>query len=292
MNLRQFCHGLWVFVLVIFSWSSEAKLIDRVVAIVGNEPILHSDVTKLQAVLKKSPSFRQIYPVKNSREAILENLINEKIVHVSLKASGSSVSSADVEKQMNGIARQNGLSVSELKSTLKAEGIPLAIYENNIRSQIEQQKIFEREIRSSIGTPTDTELRLIYEKTAKNELNLYLWTSDQKTAANSHLKSVAKQKESKALQSFTSLGWVEYDSLNSFLKKSLKNKSSKKFIGPFSNKGTHYIFYIASQRQGSEDSFQKQRSQLIRQAQKGSFDNAFKNWLDKKKQNIEVSINR
>src|SRR5690606_28641402 len=90
-----------------------AKVIDRVVAVVGDQPLLLSDLEQAKLEIKKTPALAAAYRLESEQiddAILLERMIEDKVIQQLVKEQGLEASDADVEKQISNIARQNGIS--------------------------------------------------------------------------------------------------------------------------------------------------------------------------------------
>jgi len=105
--------------------ASHAELLDRVVAVVGDEPILQSDVLKLKKDVAATPALAGAYrlsPGETNFDKILDRMIEDKIIKQSVKELDIGVSDAEVENQISTIAKQNKLTLNQLGKSKKIRG--------------------------------------------------------------------------------------------------------------------------------------------------------------------------
>jgi len=136
--------------ILIFLNFVNAKIVDRVVAVVNGEPITSYDITKTFKSLNISP-----------REA-LNILIEQKIIENEIKRRGIEVDDFDIENAIEKIAKQNGMSVFEFKNYLKERGE----YNNflkNLKKDIQKQKLFAQIVNSKLKV-SNKELKNFYDQ--------------------------------------------------------------------------------------------------------------------------------
>ena len=146
----------------------QARMIDRIVAIVNGEIIMDSE---LQEAVRQSglgllgPSLNQDIPQKFFLERnILSQMINKRIQLQLAKKLGITVSPEDIEGAIKDIKRRNGIrSDRALEAVLEKERSSLAEYTKILEDQIRILKLINREVRSAIVLG-DKEIQSYHDK--------------------------------------------------------------------------------------------------------------------------------
>lgn len=144
---------------------SFADVVEKIVAVVNTEPLLESDF-KLLKDRAKNPIMlnRYLLPedpnalLKGDRKVSLDYLIGEKLVDSEIKRLNLAVTSEKVEQEIKDIARRNHLTVDELYSQIRSEGLSKAEYQAAMKSTIERQSLLEQEVVSKIRISDDDAL--------------------------------------------------------------------------------------------------------------------------------------
>lgn len=121
---------------------------DYIVAVVNSEPITNYDV-RLRLVRFEQQLAQQgaaLPPRAQLAREVLERLIAEKAQLQLAQELGVRVEEAMVNRAEESVARQNGLSVPELRRRLAAEGLDVAQYRQDLRNQILLQRLRDREL--------------------------------------------------------------------------------------------------------------------------------------------------
>lgn len=148
------------------------RLVNRTVVIVNDDVILESDVGKFRKKLE-SKSFVELFggidkKVLNDRKAILQLLVEEKIINQQVKKLELSATDQEVEGQVRSILNRNGITKPQLTARLAQLGTTMPEYEDGIKRQIERKNLIDREIKPSLQV-TDEQLRHYYLRHASNE---------------------------------------------------------------------------------------------------------------------------
>jgi peptidyl-prolyl cis-trans isomerase SurA len=124
---------------------------DYILAVVNAEPITYTDVDKRVArVQEQAGRNANLPPPDVLRQQVLEALIDEKIQMQFAKTVGISVSDAEVDSAVGNIASQNQISLEELRSRMKSDGLDYERYRNSLREQILLERIRDREVNARI----------------------------------------------------------------------------------------------------------------------------------------------
>ncbi|MCF8209555.1 MAG: peptidylprolyl isomerase [Rhodoferax sp.] len=207
MNLR-----MWVSALVclgglsnMVAQAQSARSADFIVAVVNSEPITNSEVTlEVQRLSKELRERRQTLPSDNElRTRVLERLIDEKAQTQLAADMGLRIDDAAVDQAEETVARQNQVSVANLRLQLAKDGIDARSFRDQLRKQLLLSRVHEREVEARIRiSDTDVE-RYMADRVAENadpfarELNLaqiLIPVSEQASAEQAGLLYMKAQK--------------------------------------------------------------------------------------------------
>jgi peptidyl-prolyl cis-trans isomerase SurA len=289
------------FIIVQTHVSAGPILIDHVAAVVVDEPILRSQVIQLQKSIEKNPALSSAYrltPADLSYTTVLDRMIEEKVVQVTVKELEIQVSDTELETQVNSIAQQNKITRKQLEDSVLREGISFEEYRKNIKGSMERRNLFDRELRRGGGV-TESEVKSLYEKTAPTELKLSVISiknnAESRKIGDVLVKEIKDKKKTleAADSEFAgdSLGWIPVDSINSKFG-NIKNASAGDVIGPVLIEGQLQILLIYGNRKGSAEGFEKAKGELMMQAQSLDFERRFQSWLEKKKSELNIVLNK
>lgn len=142
-----------------------AELVDGIAAQVGNEIVLVSEI--FQAA---SPAEKRIraegggdQDVEILRLEILERMIERALIRQVVKRAELGASETEVDQAVADIARENQLTVPELRSTVLAQGMPFQVYRERIRSEIEHRKVMSAMVASKVRLDED-EVHEVYDR--------------------------------------------------------------------------------------------------------------------------------
>ena len=128
------------------------QVVDKVAAVVNNGVVLESDVDGLmQSVKLNADQARQQLPDdKTLRHQIMERLIMDQILLQMGQKMGVNVSDAQLDQAISGIAKQNGMSLDQMRSRLAYEGISYPTYRSQIRKEMVISEVRNNEVRRRV----------------------------------------------------------------------------------------------------------------------------------------------
>ena len=279
----------------------EAKTLDKVVAVVQGKAILLSDVQSLRSQVESSPLLRGFYSIEGgiNDQNILNRLVEDQIVRARLKELGTEVTGDSVNREIEEISKKNKLSTAQLKGVLKKQGVDFDNYFEALKSQIERRIIYNREISSSGSTLTDEELKAVYKTKAPPELKVSVVVDTATPKNKKLLEEIATQFKSgkitteklKEHPGYVDLGWVQQDEVADHFKKLMKTNTAGSVVGPVKKDGKFQLLLVEETRKGSDEQFEKVKDHFRGSVEDLETDKKFKNWFEKQKNQLEVTIN-
>lgn len=137
-----FLKSLFLSTIGLFAVATSVQAVEQVVATVDGIPILESQVKR--ALGKRANN-------EANRAKALDSIIDDLLVQKAIQESGVSVSMAQVDQVIEGIAAQNGLTYGQLLDALDHQGMSL----NQFRSQIHNQILMAEVRNRSVGKHID-----------------------------------------------------------------------------------------------------------------------------------------
>lgn len=149
---------------------------DYILAVVNNEPIVHTDVDKRVArIVNSVQPGTQLPPTDVLRQQVLDALIDEKIQLQYGKSAGMAVSDEEVDEAIANIAAQNQITLNDLRQRMKADGLDYGRYRDSLREQMILERIRAREVNGRIVINEDAIDTYMAQQAAKGlnvDLNL------------------------------------------------------------------------------------------------------------------------
>lgn len=157
---------LLIILITLFTYTiNYAEIIDRIIAIAGEDLILLSNLRK-SLLVKENNELKKI--PKEKQELALDELIERSLLSQKAKKLGITVLEKEVDEEIENIKNLNNITTEVLIETLRKEGLDLEDYKNILKHQILKAKIINREIRPNLYI-TDEILKSYYEKEIAKE---------------------------------------------------------------------------------------------------------------------------
>jgi len=148
---------------------TQSGLVERVVAVVNSQVILESDLRRrvAQASDAARTARQSLPPLDVLRSQVLDRLINEQALLQRAAAVGLQVDEQTLQRAVERIAEQNGLSVTGLRNQLEKEGVSFARFRDDIRDEILMSRLREREVDARVNV-------------SESEVDVYLASQGQR----------------------------------------------------------------------------------------------------------------
>lgn len=292
-----------IFLFSVFvSVFSNAKVLDKIVAVVQGKAILLSDIQSLRQQIQKSALLKNFYPIEGqlTDEKLLNHLVENQVIRVRLKEMGSEISAESVNREIDGIAKKNKLSTNQLKQMLKQQGVDFENYFNALKSSIERRSLFQREIQTGGSTLSEEELKSIYKNKAPIEFKLGIIIEKNSSENKKLLENIKTRFKSgkllpeklKDYPGYVELGWLPIEEVSEAFKKQLSSASqSGDAFGPLKRSDKLQLLLVENTRKGSDEQFIAVKERFKDSIEEEELDKKFKIWVEKKKNELEVTIN-
>lgn len=151
-------HFLLFFILpMIFlgAVTSEARLVDKVVAVVNGEVITQTELDKagkeiFTKIRQSFPAYVLDEKMAEARQEILDNLIDDILVRQRADELRLDTTDEDVDHAITRISKDNKITVEELYMELERTGIDKEEYRRKLAKQILQSKLINYEVQSKV----------------------------------------------------------------------------------------------------------------------------------------------
>lgn len=138
--------ALFAAVLLAGSLSVHAQQLDRIAAVVDEDIILQSELDRAVANIRNQYAGRetQLPPPDVLQRQVLERLILIRLQTARAASTGMRVSDEEVDAAAAGIARQNNMTMDQLRQQLATEGLGFAEFRSSLRDEITIQRLRQR----------------------------------------------------------------------------------------------------------------------------------------------------
>jgi peptidyl-prolyl cis-trans isomerase SurA len=151
-------------------------LVDRIVAVVGREVVTMSELAERRDFAERQLR-RQGTPLPERAQLerqILERLIVEKAQLQMARENGIRVEEIQLDRALERVAESNGMSLAAFRQALQKDGVPFERFREEVRQQIQLQRLREREVDDRIAV-SDAEIDqfLAAEKSSSGKRSEY-----------------------------------------------------------------------------------------------------------------------
>lgn len=165
MPMIRMC--LFAFLLLLPS-VGQARVVERIVAVVGSDIILQSEVEE-----RAAPMMADVAAISNPgqraaraaavRRQILERMVDEQLLVQEAADLKVSVSSEEVDKSIEQIKKDYNLTDAQLREELHKQGMSLAVYRQNTKREILRYRIINIAVGSKVSV-SDADVQGYYER--------------------------------------------------------------------------------------------------------------------------------
>ncbi|EGW5502497.1 peptidylprolyl isomerase SurA [Salmonella enterica subsp. enterica serovar 4,[5],12:i:-] len=154
------------------------QVVDKVAAVVNNGVVLESDVDGLMQSVKLNAgqAGQQLPDDATLRHQILERLIMDQIILQMGQKMGVKITDEQLDQAIANIAKQNNMTMDQMRSRLAYDGLNYSTYRNQIRKEMIISEVRNNEVRRRITVlPQEVDAlakQIGTQKDASTELNL------------------------------------------------------------------------------------------------------------------------
>jgi len=165
MSMTRLCIAAF---LLLLPSVGHARVVEKIVAVVGTDIILQSEVEE-----RAAPMMADIAAISNPgqraaraaavRRQILEHMVDEQLLVQEAADLKVSVSSEEVDKSIEQIKKDYGLDDTQLRDELHKQGMSLATYRQNTKREILRYRIINIAVGSKVSV-SDADVQSYYER--------------------------------------------------------------------------------------------------------------------------------
>lgn len=158
------------------SWAppvAEARVVEKIAAVVGEDVILGSEVEEKAAPLlaeaaRESDPGQRTARASALRREVLDRMIDDALILQEAAELRLSVTSEQVDASIDEIKRQNNMDDSQLRQALAGQGMSMASYRQDLKRQLLRFRVINIAVGSKV-TISDEDVKNYYERHMKGE---------------------------------------------------------------------------------------------------------------------------
>jgi peptidyl-prolyl cis-trans isomerase SurA len=147
---------------------AEARVVEKVAAVVGTDIILASEVEEkagpLMADVSRIPEAeKRAARASALRREVLDHLIDDELISAQAAELRLTVTPEQVDASIAEIKRQNNIDDEQLKQALRGQGMTMAGYRSDLKKQLLRFRVLNIAVGSKINV-SDEDVRAYYER--------------------------------------------------------------------------------------------------------------------------------
>jgi peptidyl-prolyl cis-trans isomerase SurA len=288
---------------LLLSTQIEAKIIDKILAVVNDKVITLSDIQRTQATLPArrniSPQIYRKSPLSEKEAveiAVRRNIIRDKLTEI-----GYIVSDDQVESQVKGTEQKLGLNRKALIQFLTNNGVTFDEYFEIIRETIEHN-IFGSRIIAPLISVTDQQIKNVYQtkgnkkgksKTVTYRYDLVDYSIDRRKLSKKQLSqmqsALTKYQKTKILPSYLrdissdTLGEISEDGLTKELSNILKKTREGRLTKPILLGSEYHVFLVKKKELAESEVYSEAKEYIKMELLQESADSVADSWFEAEK---------
>lgn len=295
-------------------------IIEAVLAIVNGSAITKLDMEQYRRRLRSGAMVDDLLGADHkkllkNRKALLNHMIDEKLIDDEVKANGLSVTVERVEQEISTIQRRNGITREQLQEALKRENTRFSDYQNFIKKRLERHGVIGKAITSKIKI-SDEDVIAAYEaksnklssKSFEYKIAHILLRKGKRSDSEQLKRAKLVLKKVKGGESFEKLASQYSEDLNfndggllgtfrsgEFLKpleNGIKVLAKGEVGGPVKTKLGYHILKLVDRKIVPDAQFEKNKEKIRAELYQKAFVKQFKFWLDQKRRLAFIRINK
>ena len=148
-----------------------AKLLDRIVAVVENDVIMESEVReRVNVLIKQFEKNPEALPPQNILiEQVLQRLIVERLQLQLAEQRGIQIDELTLDQTMRNLAKRNRMTLEQFRQVLVQQGLDYAAYREQVRNEMILDQLRQRTINDNIQV-SESEIEELVKKSDKDLL--------------------------------------------------------------------------------------------------------------------------
>ncbi len=168
-------------VLVAVGGRAEARLVEKIAAVVGDNIILASEVEEKAAPLladanRISDQAKRSARATALRREVLDRLIDDELILQQASDLKLTVTNEQVDQSIDEIKKQNSLDDDQLREALRGQGMSMATYRADLKKQLLRYRVLNIAVGSRVSI-SDDEVKSYYDRHMKSGGNVQVRAS-------------------------------------------------------------------------------------------------------------------
>ncbi|WP_107695548.1 peptidylprolyl isomerase [Campylobacter concisus] len=257
-----------------------AQMINGIAAIVENEPITLYEVYSLKEQLRAS------------EQDALNLLIRDRLEDAQIKNLNISVTPFELNDRIESIAKQNGMTNSQFRSSIQAQGMDFLEFKNNIEKKMLQEKLY-KSILAEAGKNVNEQKAKMYFDANPDKFKVFS-TAKVILYRAKNPKELEAQKTSPSLLNSvqTQELSLDYQSIDPRLAAIIAGTNNGEFTQILQGADSFDMFYVKEKIGSYTPSFADVKDNVINELYQGEQEKLMADYFDKLRAKAKIQILR
>ncbi|OUT14814.1 hypothetical protein B9N63_00530 [Campylobacter concisus] len=257
-----------------------AQMINGIAAIVENEPITLYEVYSLKEQLRAS------------EQDALNLLIRDRLEDAQIKNLNISVTPFELNDRIESIAKQNGMTNSQFRSSIQAQGMDFLEFKNNIEKKMLQEKLYKSILAEAGKNVNEQKAKMYFDanpdkfkvfSTAK--VVLYRAKNPEELEAQKTSPSLLSNVQTQELS-------LDYQSIDPRLAAIIAGTNNGEFTQILQGADSFDMFYVKEKIGSYTPSFADVKDNVINELYQGEQEKLMADYFDKLRAKAKIQILR
>ncbi|OUT10034.1 hypothetical protein B9N66_01275 [Campylobacter concisus] len=257
-----------------------AQMINGIAAIVENEPITLYEVYSLKEQLRAS------------EQDALNLLIRDRLEDAQIKNLNLSVTPFELNDRVEAIAKQNGMTNSQFRSSIQAQGMDFLEFKNNIEKKMLQEKLYKSILAEAGKNVNEQKAKMYFDanpdkfkvfSTAK--VVLYRAKNPEELEAQKTSPSLLSSVQTQELS-------LDYQSIDPRLAAIISGTNNGEFTQILQGADSFDMFYVKEKIGSYTPSFADVKDNVINELYQGEQEKLMADYFDKLRAKAKIQILR
>ena len=257
-----------------------AQMINGIAAIVENEPITLYEVYSLKEQLRAS------------EQDALNLLIRDRLEDAQIKNLNISVTPFELNDRIEAIAKQNGMTNSQFRSSIQAQGMDFLEFKNNIEKKMLQEKLYKSILAEAGKNVNEQKAKMYFDanpdkfkvfSTAK--VVLYRAKNPEELEAQKTSPSLLSSVQTQELS-------LDYQSIDPRLAAIISGTNNGEFTQILQGADSFDMFYVKEKIGSYTPSFADVKDNVINELYQGEQEKLMADYFDKLRAKAKIQILR
>jgi peptidyl-prolyl cis-trans isomerase SurA len=296
--------------------------VDRVVAVVNDAVILHSEMMRRVAPLSSelenvSDTAERKRRKDKLKSTVLDEMINEELIVQAAAESKVEVAAKEVQNALEEIKKQNSLDDNQLAEALRMQGYSMASYRFDVRRQILRMRAINMLVRPRV-TVTDDDVRARFDAQSRRSAAVKriklrhivvglserpseaeLATAKKKAAdiieqvrggADFARLAAAESADESTKYTGGELGWIERGSIDTEWEVIVFGMNKGEVRGPITGPRGLHVFQVTELERNAQKPFAEVKEQLRNEIYRKEMDRQTRLWLEELRDKAHIQV--